>query len=78
MTREKERLEAAKNRFSDDQIYPITKMYVFIEGAKWADETMIDKACEWLENINTDDYMDSGIFQIYDLIGNLRKAMEEK
>jgi hypothetical protein len=37
MTREKERLEEAKNRFSDDQIYPITKMYVFIEGAKWAD-----------------------------------------
>lgn len=21
-----------------------------IEGAKWADETMIDKACKWLEN----------------------------
>lgn len=77
MTREKERLEAAKNRFSDDQIYPITKMYVFIEGAKWADETMIDKVCEWLDNINPDDYMDSGIFQIYDLVGNLRKAMEE-
>lgn len=77
MTREKERLEAAKNRFSDDQIYPITKMYVFIEGAKWADETMIDKVCEWLDNINPDDYMDSGIFQIYDLVGNLRKVMEE-
>ena len=77
MTREKERLEAAKNRFSDDQIYPITKMYVFDEGAKWADETMIDKVCEWLDNINPDDYMDSGIFQIHTLIGNLRKAMEE-
>ena len=22
----------------------------FYEGAKWADETMIEKACEWLKN----------------------------
>lgn len=22
----------------------------FIEGAKWADKTMIDKACEWIKN----------------------------
>lgn len=77
MTREKQRIEEAKNRFSDDQIYPISKMFVFVQGAKWADETMIDKVCEWLDNINPDDYMDSGIFQIYTLIGNLRKAMEE-
>lgn len=77
MTREKQRIEEAKNRFSDDQIYPISKMFVFVQGAKWADETMIDKVCEWLDNINPDDYMDSGIFQIHTLIGNLRKAMEE-
>jgi hypothetical protein len=25
----------------------------FILGAEWADETMIDKACEWLRNYNT-------------------------
>ena len=77
MTREEQRVEEAKNRFSDDQIYPISKMFVFVQGAKWADETMIDKVCEWLDNINPDDYMDSGIFQIYDLVGNLRKVMEE-
>ena len=22
----------------------------FIEGAKWADKTMIEKACKWLDN----------------------------
>lgn len=77
MTREEQRVEEAKNRFLDDQIYPASKMYAFVEGAKWADETMIDKVCEWLDNINPDDYMDSGIFQIHTLIGNLRKAMEE-
>jgi hypothetical protein len=38
MTREKQRIEEAKNRFSDDQIYPASKMYAFVEGAKWADE----------------------------------------
>ena len=30
----------------DDQVY-VEK--AFIEGAKWADETMIDRACEWLQ-----------------------------
>lgn len=49
----------------------------FIEAAKWADKTMIDKACEWLDNINTDNYMDSGVFQMYDLINDFRKAMGE-
>lgn len=38
MTREKQRIEEAKNRFSDDQIYPISKMFAFVQGAKWADE----------------------------------------
>jgi hypothetical protein len=28
----------------------------FEKGAKWADKTMIDKACEWLEN-NINDYL---------------------
>lgn len=37
----------------------------------------INKVCNYLENINTDDYMDSGIFQMYDLIKDLRKVMEE-
>lgn len=48
MTREEQRLEEAKNRFLDDQIYPISKMYAFIEGAKWADKTIINRAIEWL------------------------------
>lgn len=47
----------------------------FVKGAKWADDTMIDKACEWLENVNTDDYMDSGIFQMHDMIMDFKKAM---
>lgn len=72
MTREEQRIEEAKNRFSDDQIYPISKMFVFVQGAKWADETMIDKACEWLyNNWKGED------FYMTDIIEGLRKAMEE-
>lgn len=47
------------------------------EMAEWEHKRLVERVCEWLDNINSDDYMDSGIFQIYDLIGNLRKAMEE-
>jgi hypothetical protein len=37
MTREERSIEEAKNRFLDDQIYPISKVYAFVEGVKWAD-----------------------------------------
>lgn len=51
----------------------------FIEGAKWADKTMIDKACEWLkENIWV--YINyegcSGEELENDVIEDFRKAME--
>lgn len=49
----------------------------FLDGVLWADRTLIDKVCNWLDNINTDQYTDSGIFQMYNLISDLRKAMEE-
>lgn len=54
-----------------------TSYELIIETAEWADETMLEKICKWLENINPDDYMDSGIFQIHTLSCNLRKAMED-
>lgn len=53
----------------------------FIQGAEWADETMIKKACEWLKD-NANDYLDW-----YDweecrldtdtLLYDFKKAMEE-
>lgn len=48
----------------------------FKEGAKWADETMINKACKWLDKVNTDNYMDSGVFQMSELILDFKKAMK--
>lgn len=47
MTREEEIRQVAINHICDDTEQLLV---LFEEGAKWADKTMIDKACEWLEN----------------------------
>ena len=47
MTREEERLEQAK--FYKDKGVKDSHIH-FLRGAEWADITMIDKACKWLEN----------------------------
>jgi hypothetical protein len=45
----------------------------FIEGAKWADKTMIDKATQWLfENVY--DYLNP---EDQERVESFRKAMEE-
>lgn len=51
----------------------------FEEGAKWADKTMVDKACEWFEDVDFEmTYIDSeGLFDKEQLINDFRKAMEE-
>ena len=50
------------------------------EGAKWADKTMIEKACEWLK-LNAEDYVvtcnDKGELDSEGLLMDFRKAMEE-
>jgi hypothetical protein len=53
----------------------------FKEGAKWADETMIDKVCKWLYK-NTYQHVDDSRVSMnfeytIDMIENFRKAMEE-
>lgn len=52
-----------------------------IWGVKWADKTMIDKACEWM-NKNITNYQSDMMgyieySQINDIIQDFRKAMEE-
>lgn len=54
----------------------------FIQGAKWADKTMIEKARKWLYNntykISPDDSRVSMSFEYtIDMIDNFCKAMEE-
>lgn len=66
---------------------------IFIQGAEWADKTMIDKACEWLSKtlyIHTEaiedkhwnetktyDWVTSDYDSVSDFIDGFRKAMEE-
>ena len=53
----------------------------FEEGAKWADKTMIDKACKWIENYveNAFTEVDSMMIELHgiELSEDFRKAMEE-
>jgi hypothetical protein len=61
MSREKEIIEAGinytmKNRpnmlagdMFSEEMREYNRNKAFEEGAKWADKTMIDKACEWLK-----------------------------
>lgn len=77
MTRIDKICQAAQN-YSDSmdefQRYHTYPRSAFIDGAKWADKTMIDKACRWL---------DQQLFIKYDsdavtrFINDFRKAMDE-
>lgn len=57
----------------------LTVEQTFEEGAKWADRTLIEKACEWLKlNTNWDDEVDEmGRNMNYGKIEEFRKAMSE-
>lgn len=55
MKRKEEINIAAKNKYPYIKGLPQSSSHqaIFIEGAEWADKTMLDRACEWLkENID--------------------------
>ena len=77
-TREEEIRQMAKSYTqviydSLDDFSDITDAYV--DGAKWADETMIDKACEWISQSYTSGVLDWK--NCDSIIENFKKAMEE-
>ena len=57
--------------------YPeMTSRYIaFIKGAKYADKTILDRACEWLYT-NAENYTIDGGLAIESLIYSFKKAME--
>lgn len=58
----------------------IREAFVTLTALDWADKTMIDKACEWLLNIDYDNlrYRDFGEeFNEELFVNDFRKAMEE-
>lgn len=53
---------------------------IFIQGAEWADRTMIEKACKWLINIDFDDFHFRDCDESFNndlFVDAFRKAMEE-
>lgn len=91
MTREEEIKEASinytmKNRpnvlaggkFSEE-MREFNRNRHFEEGAEWADKTMIDKVCKWMEDIDFDMEYWNGEdgFCKEAFINAVRKAMEE-
>ena len=53
---------------------------IFIQGAEWADKTMIDKACKWLLNIDYDGRRYRDFWEEFNeelFVNDFRKAMEE-
>lgn len=62
------------NLMDEFQRYHTYPKDAFIDGAKWADRTMIDKACEYLESVLEHDL---GYYGAAEFADNFRKAMEE-
>ena len=83
MTRREEIEKAATDYINSDAVSPMNMQLAFgdfINGAEWADKTMIEKACEWVENHIFDfPWYDNehGDFSSKDVANALRKAMEE-
>ena len=84
MTRREEITQSAKNKYPYIKGLPqsASNQAVFIEAAEWADKTMIDKACDWLnqnvekyESVTKMGYMPFSLIE--DMINDFRKAMEE-
>lgn len=74
MTR-REEIEKVANEF-----YKGDEVSTFVVAAQWADKTMIERICEWVENHIFDfPWYDNeqSDFSSKDIANALRKAMEE-
>lgn len=86
MTKEEKILKKAEEIMRNGEFGSLSDFevttHVALETAKWADRTMLDKACEWLM-LNADDYIFEGVEEYssamrHDFIENFRKAMEKE
>lgn len=82
MKRKEAIIQSAKNKYPYIKGLPqsVSNQVVFIEGAEWADRTMIEKSYQWILN-NMHKYIKTKGFEIYvnneDMANDFRKAMEE-
>lgn len=58
----------------------INAMTSFVNGARWADKTMLDKACEWLERFAYNSVITDNIGEREKqaIIISFKEAMEEQ
>lgn len=49
-------IKAAQAYYPRGILHEEAKVSSFVRGAKWADKTMLDRACEWIKT-NMDDYI---------------------
>lgn len=77
MTRAEQKINAAEQYAHVGDMYDLKTS--FIAGAEWADKTMLDKVCKWLDVIDFDmTYWNSEEgFCKEDFINDFKKAMEE-
>ncbi|MBR6418227.1 MAG: hypothetical protein IKS36_05380 [Bacteroidales bacterium] len=81
MTRDKEIQKAAKEIAQDIEDWEIAEDIedAFMEGALWADRTMIDKACEWLHSalyLDHEHSIEHRYATLEELLNDFRKAMK--
>lgn len=75
MTRDEQVKQAAKS-YANKSIRDKGIAYLeFIETVEWADATLIEKACEYLESSLKHDL---GYYGAADFVNTFRKAMEEQ
>lgn len=76
MTREEQIIEEAQ-KHGLNCMSRINYQDGFIEGAKWADKTMIEKACEWLKEKNKICMYELEMILGGNFIEDFKKKMEE-
>jgi hypothetical protein len=79
MTRREEIEKAANDYINSDAVSTMNMQLAFgdfINGAEWADKTMIEKACEWIIE-NMPHYVSKDYTYEVDMADDFRKAMEE-
>lgn len=81
MTREEEIKKEAKNKYPYIKGLPQTLAHqeIFIEGAKWADKTMLEKACKYLKSLTYQEFAGGPLERTFsdEDIEDFRKAIEE-
>ena len=79
MAREEEIRKSAFEYIKSDAVKAgeeYTSFGDFINGARWADRTLLDKACDWLEKNVCTAYNFNGDENTSTIIDDFRKAME--